>query len=464
MIEQAGIATNNLSIAERMVDDINQVSAFEAKVNGMVKTLSSVTSIAFGFSMISDMFKTLTDDSATLEEKLNAVIMNGLMGLTMLVPGFVELSKIIKTLTLEYALQTGVITAETAAEEANNIVRAKGVTFAAQAIAAKVRETAASVAKTAALVAERVATLALQHPVAALAVGVGALAVGVAVATEAYLDNFSAAAQANQEYERQNEILAETRQNLDDVNQNIESLNSSLDKISDLRSSLDDMTEGTDEWKEAVRELNQEILTLIEIAKFVTNENGVLTLDDEGMNKFYQDQIDKANYLNDVNSIQQINTLNAKNNQLIEQYAQRNNISSNEVRQALAQATEEGIKNGEVKIEGREDLTASFAELASTIISNNATIETLSSTIGSLNDTFENNFADGISIADNAETVRKLSQQFGGYEMFDEYGNSLGFKNADLSAQINDAKNGDTLKALIEQVTGSKILKAEDVS
>lgn len=231
-----------------------------------------------------------------------------------------------------------------------------------------------------------------------------------------------------------------------------------------MRSSLDDMKEGTDEWKEAVRKLNMEILTLIqtypEIAKYVSNENGLLTLDEEGMNKFYQEQVDKANYLNDVNSVQQINTLNAQNEKLIAEYAQKNNISSNEVRQALAQATEEGIKNGEVKIEGRDDLTASFAELASSIISNNTTIETLTSTIGSLNDTFENNFVDNMSVADDAEVVRELSQQFGGYEMFDEYGNSLGFKNADLSAQTTN----DELRALIEQVTGSKILKAEDVS
>jgi hypothetical protein len=100
-MEQLGIAEDNLSIGESMAEDTIQAADFEAHINGVVKAISSITSVAFGFSMIGNAIKTLTDDSATLEEKLNAIIMNGTMGLTMLLPGIISLTQQLRAMTVE---------------------------------------------------------------------------------------------------------------------------------------------------------------------------------------------------------------------------------------------------------------------------------------------------------------------------------------------------------------------------
>ena len=332
LIEQFGIAEGNLDIGKKMVEDTVQAANFEAHINGIVKTLSSVTSIAFGFSMIGDAIKTLTDDSATLEEKLDAVVMNGLMGLTMLLPGLTALITQTKAWMLATVAQTNAIAGETAAERAqnaaqilNNLSRGTAIKVILASIAERIEHTAAIIAETVALKAQTIVTLAAAHPVAALAIGLGALAIAAAAATKAFIDNFGAVAQASKEYEEQRELLAETKRNYQDLQEGIDSLKSSMDNIANSKKTLGGLTEGTKEWKEAVRELNDEVLTLLqtypELAKYVTNDNGVLNIEEEGLDNFYQNKLNEASHLQDISSIQQMNTLDAKNNQLIAQFA-----------------------------------------------------------------------------------------------------------------------------------------------
>ena len=63
-------------------------------------------------------------------------------------------------------------------------------------------------------------------------------------------------------------------------------LKTSLDSISEKETNLENLTKGTTEWKEAVQELNNELINLAtnypELSRFITSENGVLTLDVEG--------------------------------------------------------------------------------------------------------------------------------------------------------------------------------------
>ena len=62
-----------------------------------------------------------------------------------------------------------------------------------------------------------------------------------------------------------------------------EGLADAFDSLDDKYKSLEELTKGTKEWKEAVREINTEVMALInrysELAKFVTNKDGVLTID-----------------------------------------------------------------------------------------------------------------------------------------------------------------------------------------
>jgi hypothetical protein len=62
-----------------------------------------------------------------------------------------------------------------------------------------------------------------------------------------------------------------------------DNLNDSLKSLDDKYENLDNLTRGTREWRDAVSEINSEVMDLIaqypELAKFVKNEDGVMTID-----------------------------------------------------------------------------------------------------------------------------------------------------------------------------------------
>jgi hypothetical protein len=59
-----------------------------------------------------------------------------------------------------------------------------------------------------------------------------------------------------------------------------------LANLSDKYEALDELTRGSREWRDAVKEINDEVLNLVdqypELAGLVKNEGGVLTLDVDG--------------------------------------------------------------------------------------------------------------------------------------------------------------------------------------
>jgi hypothetical protein len=62
-----------------------------------------------------------------------------------------------------------------------------------------------------------------------------------------------------------------------------ENLKNTLDGLDDKYEALDDVTRGTKEWNDAILGINESVLDLInkypELAKFVKNKEGVLTID-----------------------------------------------------------------------------------------------------------------------------------------------------------------------------------------
>ena len=72
-------------------------------------------------------------------------------------------------------------------------------------------------------------------------------------------------------------------------------LTDSFESLADKYDALDELTRGTQEWRDAVKEVNDEVLSLIndypELAALVKNENGVLTLDLESQD--VQDVLNK---------------------------------------------------------------------------------------------------------------------------------------------------------------------------
>lgn len=100
-----------------------------------------------------------------------------------------------------------------------------------------------------------------------------------------------------------------------------------MDSLSSTRSELDKLKEGSDEWKEKVRELNKEVLTLIQnypkLAQYVSNTNGVLSIDDQGLQDYYNKQVAQQQHLSDINSAQQVNTLTASTAASIEDFSNK---------------------------------------------------------------------------------------------------------------------------------------------
>lgn len=107
--------------------------------------------------------------------------------------------------------------------------------------------------------------------VAALVVGIIAIANAVKNASpEAKLEEAEAAA----------DRAAEAA---DRAAESYENLVNALDELDGKYEALDELTQGTKEWNEAVRDINNSVLDLIdeypELAKFVENKSGVLTID-----------------------------------------------------------------------------------------------------------------------------------------------------------------------------------------
>jgi hypothetical protein len=70
-----------------------------------------------------------------------------------------------------------------------------------------------------------------------------------------------------------------------------------LDELDGKYDALEDLTRGTEEWNKAVKDINSSVLDLIEqypeLAKFVENKEGVLTIDVDSAE--VQNVLDKYN-------------------------------------------------------------------------------------------------------------------------------------------------------------------------
>ena len=118
------------------------------------------------------------------------------------------------------------------------------------------------------------------------------LAIGAIISIAyALVKAYNADADAAKEAKKQAEELKNEYESIKESYQNV------LDTVSDYTESLNalkKLEKGTLEWKQAVLELNEQILNLIdkypELAKFVTSQDGVLGLTQQGVNSLLQSQ------------------------------------------------------------------------------------------------------------------------------------------------------------------------------
>ena len=111
-----------------------------------------------------------------------------------------------------------------------------------------------------------------------IVVAVAALIVGI-IAIVNIVKNASPEAKL----ERAQEAADKAAEAADQAAESYENLANSFDELEDKYKTLEELTQGTKEWNKAVQEINNSVLDLVqeypELAKLVSKENGVLTLD-----------------------------------------------------------------------------------------------------------------------------------------------------------------------------------------
>lgn len=390
----------------------------ESIMMGVTSALGGIMSIYFGITMLTDTFRTLSDESATAEEKLNAVFMGGLMGITMLVPGLAQIPKVIGSIRAGVlGLATARIADAAAAkiEEDANYKEASAEVKAAAAKELSIAKTIEEIAvrspflaillasitginaetvatqknaimndiKNAGLakqIALRLALFAVEHPFIALGVALAGAATLVAIAVSKENSELN---KANKAYQEQREILSELRSDYSDLQTSIEQVNDSIAAIQENETLLEDMARGTQEWSDKVQELNRQIMELIaqypELAAFLTTENGVMSIDfdSEGYKAWQQQQEDMLETARTATLIQSSDTLRVDNERQIAEFNSRTYRDKNDniIELNISSAEELLSKPLEQWISEFPALTEELTNLYNGVSANTAAIE-----------------------------------------------------------------------------------------
>lgn len=165
------------------------------------------------------------------------------------------------------------------------------------------------------------------------AAGMAAIVIGIVAATVWLLVKaFNADAEAAQAAAEETKRSAEAAQ--DSANKYTE-LKNNIEQLKNKTKILKDLTEGTLEWKQAILEINNEVLKLLqlypELAKYITNENGILSISTEGYDKALEIQLKAAEEASKQSQAANIAEIKIKNsglqsdmNQLLKEFNNNN--------------------------------------------------------------------------------------------------------------------------------------------
>lgn len=182
--------------------------------------------------------------------------------------------------------------AKTGAEEVNNKTQKKGLSLLLSKIAAGAIHNVTLIGQT---IAQWLFNAALYASIPALglfAIGLIAVIAAIAILTLAIVGIVAAfKTMANEtpeaKFEKANKALKEATERADAAKESYNNLVSALDQLQEKYDALDKLTVGTREWRDAMAEVNSEVLDLIDkypqLAKYVSNEGGILKISEEGM-------------------------------------------------------------------------------------------------------------------------------------------------------------------------------------
>ena len=263
--EQAGN-----EIREAIIKNI-KAAELRNQIQGIVKGLGGIAGFASGIRSIATGLKTLQDETMGIGEKMLSATSAFAMGATMILTNIDNIKKgfsLARTAIINYAAANAVAKMETAGlteEEIANLIATEANTIAHEGLAAAIWKAA-------------VAWLAT--PVGQITTAIAALTAVIYVCVKAYQANTNAAEEAAEQARKAQEQYSK-------IKDEYEKLKSSIEDYTKAQEAIDALTTGTQEWRDAIADANQQVLELLatypELAKYITNTNGRLTIETEGL-------------------------------------------------------------------------------------------------------------------------------------------------------------------------------------
>ena len=275
-------SSNELSnFVEQLSKDI-KAKGLQKTIKGFIDLAANIGMAVSALNMLADIPDIFSNDELTSGEKFLQLLQNITTITTsaaLLGPSLVDLKNIASGL-FNFA-NAG----KTAGEAAGEVV-GEATKQAAKQATKQGGQTAATGGITAILPA-LVSALPIILGVGA---GLAAIGVGIYAAIKAYNKEADALKDAQKAQEQLTKTVKETS---DAYNQ----IKSDINSYKEAQTNLNELTKGTQEWREALVQANSEVLSLLEkyseLSKYISNENGVLIIDDEGLTLIQQDSLNK---------------------------------------------------------------------------------------------------------------------------------------------------------------------------
>ena len=234
-------------------------------------------------------------------------------------------------------------------QEAELLLSAKNAAMTILATTVKGAKTAATGAET---IATKLLTIALGEATAAEYAFLGPLLLIVAAAAVvvgAIYGIYKAFNSASDKAREAKDELNAANQAAKEASEAYTNLSQSLDSIKDAQTTLATLTKGTQEWKQAVIELNNQILQLLdkypELAQFISNKDGVLSISEEGTNYLLDAQQKKVSAAQNDVFLKTQASIQAENNQLLQEVLSQTSIKGFEDETAIGAILQDYLEN-----------------------------------------------------------------------------------------------------------------------
>ena len=368
--------------------------------------IQGVANLAMGLQMVKSAWETWNNEDASLLDK----IVSTTFALPMLTTGFITIKKNIVDisqglkgmqvlLSLQEPISDSISTLENMAdlkiekqitqelikqgglEEIIEELKAKGLSEEAAQIVTQEAANQAATGETVQITRqyileklknkEKAIGLALTSKYLIIAAAVVAAVAAIGIAIYKYNDRF------NDALKDATAATKEAKEAADSAQQEYDSLLSTITNCKDAKTALGQLTKGTDEWKQKVMEINTQVLELMDnysgLAQYVTSEDGVLSISDEGFNYLTETAYQRAQTTQNTYATKAIEQNKAEDNVTTQQLSKDLNISFSKAEQLINDYNNniDGARETIEKLDGKvDDTNGKVAEAASAVLEN----------------------------------------------------------------------------------------------